>query len=169
MLLEELVAFGVRRAVFLGYCGSLLPEVRVGDIIFPEEAIREEGPSYHYLTKHEKSIPDLQLQRRLFDGMKSTRLRSFRGKVWTTDAPYRETPNKVRRLCEEGILGVEMEMAAAFAFGIFRGISIGAILIVSDEVNEGGWRIGFFSSPVKEARKRVIHFLPQILPEVAHF
>ena len=56
----------------------------------------------------------------------------------------------------EGVLGVEMEMAAVFAFGKAAGISVGAILIVSDEVREEGWHIGFFSPQIQSTRKRVI-------------
>jgi len=167
MLLEELVAFGVRRAVFLGYCGALQTEIDVGDIILPLEAIREEGTSYHYLPKGERSLPDLEVQGRLLDWMGGIGLSLHSGTVWTTDAPYRETPEKVRRYCAEGVLGVEMEMAAAFAFGKAKGISVGSVLMVSDEVRERGWHLGFFSSQIQSAREKVVQVLLAHLPEMA--
>ncbi len=172
MLLEELVAFGVKRAVFLGYCGALQDGIGIGDLIVPLEAIREEGTSYHYLPKGERSCPDLSLQNRLSDWIEGTGFSIFAGRVWTTDAPYRETPEKVRAYREEGVLGVEMEMAAAFAFGRARGISIGAVLLVSDEVREGGWRTGFFSPRIKSSRNQVIvslmHHIEQFIPTRAN-
>ena len=98
--------------------------------------------------------------------MKSAGLSFHQGTVWTTDAPYRETPEKVRRYCSEGVLGVEMEMAAAFAFGKAKGISVGSLLIVSDEVREEGWQIGFFSPEIQTSRVKVIQVLRDHLQEM---
>jgi uridine phosphorylase len=166
MLLEELVAFGVRCIVLLGYCGTIQKGVFLGDLVLPLEAIREEGTSYHYLPKGEKSLPDLEVQRRLFDCVNPIGVPLHQGPIWTTDAPYRETPEKVRRYEMEGVLAVEMEMAAVFAFGKAAKISAGAVLIVSDEVREKGWRIGFFSPQIRSTRKRVIEAIIHHLPSL---
>jgi len=166
MLLEELVAFGVRRAVLLGYCGSIQRKISMGEVILPIEAIREEGTSYHYLPEGEKSSPDPRIQKNLSDWMTRRGLPFHEGTIWTTDAPYRETPEKIGRYREEGVLAVEMEMAAVFAFGRARGISIGAILLVSDEVREEGWNIGFFSTEIQSTRKRVIDLFVDHLPKM---
>jgi uridine phosphorylase len=169
MLLEELAAFGVRRTVLLGYCGSLQKRIATGDVILPIEAIREEGTSYHYLPEGEKSSPDPRIQKKLADWMGMRGLSFHEGTIWTTDAPYRETPEKIRRYRMEGVLGVEMEMAAVFAFGKVRGISTGAMLLVSDEVREEGWDIGFFSPQIQSTRKRVIDLLIHHLPEMISY
>lgn len=167
MLLEELVAFGVMRIILLGYCGTIQKGVSVGDLVLPLEAIREDGTSYHYLPKGEKSQPDLGIQKKLFDSMDSNGVPLHQGPIWTTDAPYRETTEKVRRYRMEGVLAVEMEMAAVFAFGKAAKISVGAMLIVSDEVREEGWQIGFFSPKIRSTRKRVIEGILHHLPELA--
>jgi len=159
MVLEELVAFGVRKALYLGYCGSLQDEIKVGDVIIPDEALREEGTSYHYLEGSERSFPDPGLQSQLFRWLEEAGPSVHRGRVWSTDAPYRETPRKARMYKDQGILGVEMEMSALFALGRARGIAVGSILLVSDEVRETEWRIGFFSPSLKGVRKRVIREL----------
>jgi len=166
MLLEELIAFGVRQAVFLGYCGAIREEISIGDIVFPTGAVREDGTSYHYLPKGEKSRPDPKIQRKLVNSMGGTGLLFHQGRIWTTDAPYRETPEKIRRYGREGVLGVEMEMAAAFAFGKAKGVSVGAVLIVSDKVTEKEWQIGFFSQKVKSTRKQVIDVLIEQVREL---
>jgi uridine phosphorylase len=156
MLLEELIAFGVKRVVYLGYCGSLQDEIKVGDVIVPTESIREEGTSYHYLPEGERSFPDRSIQGKLYTRIKESHLPVHTGRIWTTDAPYRETRAKVRRYGEAGILGVEMEMSAAFALGMIRNISVGGVLIVSDELRKEGWKAGFFSPEIKATRKKVI-------------
>jgi len=38
------------------------------------------------------------------------------GRVWTTDAPYRETEYAIGEARNEGILAVEMEAASLYAF-----------------------------------------------------
>ena len=166
MLLEEISAFGVERVIFLGYCGSLQERVRVGDVVLPTEALREEGTSYHYLEEGRRSIPDPGLQDHLANWMTDGTFRVHRGTLWTTDAPYRETHEKVVRYRRDGILGAEMEMSAAFAFGMVKRISIGSVLLVSDELRETGWRQGFFSSELNRSRENVIKLFSSHLQEL---
>jgi uridine phosphorylase len=159
MLLEELIAFGVKRAVFIGYCGSLQRGVDVGDVVVPMDTVREEGTSHHYLRSDEKSLPDHDLQRRLSDWMEGIPVCAHTGKIWTTDAPYRETFKKVDHYRKEGVLGVEMEMSAVFAVGRVRHISVGGMLLVSDVLKERAWDIGFRSPALKATRDRVVQHL----------
>src|SRR5215813_6866688 len=49
MLLEQLIALGARRLLYLGFCGALIPSYRIGDLFLPTRAVREEGTSYHYV------------------------------------------------------------------------------------------------------------------------
>ena len=49
MLLEQLIALGARRFLYLGFCGALDPTLSIGDLFIPLRAVREEGTSYHYL------------------------------------------------------------------------------------------------------------------------
>jgi uridine phosphorylase len=166
ILLEELAAFGVERTIFLGYCGSLHEKVRIGDVVLADGALREEGTSYHYLEEGRPALPDLRLQEELSSLICPCRVRLHRGTIWTTDAPYRETGDKVARYRDDGILGVEMEMAAAFVFGMVRKISVGALLLVSDQLLESGWRQGFPSPGLRKARDVVLDTLSSHLPEL---
>lgn len=163
MQLEEFASFGVKRVIYFGYCGSLMDEVRVGDLVIPTEAIREEGTSYHYLPEGRRCFPDQSLQDELFSLAQASGFTVRHGAVWTTDAPYRETKSKVCRYGREGVLGVEMEMSALFAAASVRNVSVGAMLLVSDELNSGVWRSGFFSTELRESRKKVIEtFRPRL-------
>ena len=60
-------------------------------------------------------------------------------KAWTTDAFYRETPERVARRRAEGCLIVEMEAAALFAVAQFRGVPLGYILYGGDDVSAETW------------------------------
>ena len=57
MGMEKLIALGVRRVWFLGWCGSLPPVLRVGDLILPTGALSEEGTSCHYPVGNRKTNP----------------------------------------------------------------------------------------------------------------
>jgi nucleoside phosphorylase len=62
------------------------------------------------------------------------------GKTWTTDAPYRETPEKVKRRRAEDCITVEMEAAGFFAVAQFRDVKFGQILYGGDDVSgEAEW------------------------------
>jgi uridine phosphorylase len=45
----------------------------------------------------------------------------LRGATWTTDAPFRETAGAIAVMQDKGLLAVEMEAAALYAFAEARG------------------------------------------------
>jgi len=66
------------------------------------------------------------------------------GKIWTTDAPYRENRLFLKRLWqEEEAVGVDMEYSALCAVSSFRNIEFAGIFVVSDELWGEKWRPGF--------------------------
>ncbi len=89
MLLETLIASGIRRALMLGYAGSISAKCRIGDLVIPTWGIREEGTSYHYLESGVRPEVSGSLVQKLRDSLNGPK--HFEGGVWTTDAPYRET------------------------------------------------------------------------------
>lgn len=48
-ILEDLIAFGMKKLVLFGTCGVLDEDIKETSIIVPHTAIRDEGTSYHYL------------------------------------------------------------------------------------------------------------------------
>jgi purine-nucleoside phosphorylase len=61
------------------------------------------------------------LRRRLIDALTSLREPVVVGDSWTTDAPYRETATALAAAEAEGVLCVEMEAAALYAYACARG------------------------------------------------
>jgi purine-nucleoside phosphorylase len=55
------------------------------------------------------------------DAFVSLRVPVERGAVWTTDAPFRETATAIAAMKAKGLLAVEMEAAALYAFAEARG------------------------------------------------
>jgi hypothetical protein len=67
-LAEEFVAMGARRLVLITWGGMLQPEMKAGDIVVVDRAIRDEGASYHYLPPGRYAYADPALAERLVDG-----------------------------------------------------------------------------------------------------
>ncbi len=163
ILLENLIAWGVRKVIFFGWCGSLAPEVKIGDILLPTSAYIDEGTSPHYNGHRQTMVgPDNSLMLTVSRIMTEEQIHFHQGKVWTTDAVFRETPEKVLDYQKKGALGVEMETSALFTVGRFRGIAVGAVLVVSDELFSLKWHTGFKDTRFLEARRKVRGVLPRI-------
>jgi uridine phosphorylase len=151
MLLEQLIALGARRLLYLGFCGALAPSYQIGDLFLPTQAVREEGTSYHYLPAEVLPCASPPVQALLQAQAQRWQLAVRQGPIWTTDAPYRETPHKIRCLQEAGVHAVDMEMAALFAVAQYRGCEVGALLIVSDECYHPTWKPGFGAPRLRQA------------------
>jgi purine-nucleoside phosphorylase len=89
----------------------------------------------------------------LQEALKTKGLPFRTGEVWTTDAPYRETLDKVKHYQRLGVLAVEMEMSALMTVARFRAVSVAAVLVVSDELFNLKWKPGF-SDPLLGRRSR---------------
>lgn len=156
MVLEKLVALGVRRLVAVGWCGSLQPDVKIGDVVIPIGSISEEGTSIHYPIEEAFPGPSPDLLKVLLDGLNPLGLILHEGMVWTTDAPFRETISKVVKFREQGVLAVEMEASALFAVSRFRKVDTAIVLVVSDELSSLKWVHGFRENRFAETRQAVI-------------
>jgi purine-nucleoside phosphorylase len=103
---------------------------------------------------------------RTAQGLAAEGLTVHRGRVWSIDAPYRETVRKVVRYRQEGILGVDMETSALFTVARYRGIDLACVLVVSDDLSTLQWVHGFKDPRFLEARKRVARCVLQTLEAV---
>ena len=164
MVLEQLIARGAREVVFLGWCGSISPDLRAGHILVPDRAFSDEGTSAHYLLEDQEN-PDRvhhasqTLSRKLEAALAGAGLAFTRGSVWTTDALFRETQEKVDHFSAQGAVAVEMELSALFAVARFRAVEVCGLLVVSDEVFDGKWHSGIADKGFHDARLKAAEAL----------
>jgi len=151
MVMEKTIALGAKRICVFGWCGSLQPDLRIGDFVIPLNAIAEEGTSKHYPVRKRNPGTDPGLNQVLEQALEQEGLSFRKGTVWTTDAPYRETASKVKTYRAKGVLAVEMEMSALITLAVYRSVMISGLLVVSDELFDLKWHRGF-SSPVFKKR-----------------
>jgi uridine phosphorylase len=111
----------------------------VGDLVVISSAIRDEGVSYHYLPPGREVIANEIGANALIRTLEERGLPHRLGKSWTTDAPYRETPDIIAKRKEEGCLVVEMEAASMMAVAQFRGVIFGQALYCGDDLSGAEW------------------------------
>ena len=133
--MELLIASGIDKIVSFGTCGAMYKKIAKNTIIIPTSAFREEGVSYHYLppadeiNQNENSI---NIMNKLFS---QNNIQSINGKIWTTDAVFRETANKLKDMKENGCVAVDMELASLIAVAQFRNIDFAGFLITDDNID----------------------------------
>lgn len=156
ILLESLIFWNISEVIFFGWCGAISGDVKTGDVIVPDLAFVDDGTSPNYLDQAvSKAHPSASLQAALKTALSEKHIPFHEGPVWTTDAIFRETTQKVMEYQKKKALAVEMEAAALFAAGRFRGINVGCVLVVSDELSSFTWQPGFGTPMFKKRRTEV--------------
>jgi len=153
IVMEKLIALGAKRIWVMGWCGSLQPNITIGHLIIPTTALSEEGTSPHYPVNKKKKQTSSSLNKRLEDTLLNANLPFKKGPVWTTDALYRETSEKVIDYGKRGYLAVEMEMSALITVAIYRSVKLAGFLIVSDELFSLQWHNGFGLNKLKKVSR----------------
>jgi uridine phosphorylase len=120
LVAEELFASGCELLLSITSSGQIDPALSPPCFILIDRALRDEGTSYHYLPPADWSEAPHELVARLGGAFDDVGVPVLRGSTWTTDAPFRETEQAILAMQERGILAVEMEAAALYAFAQAR-------------------------------------------------
>ncbi len=162
LIIEKLIAMGARDFLAMGWCGSLSPSVRIGDVVVAESALSDEGTSKHYPVEGIRVEANRELLRILVEKLRSEGLPFHVGRVWSTDAPYREMASRVIDCRKQGVLAVDMETSAMFQVAAFRGVRMSVVLVVSDELFTLKWKPGFRSKKFIDNREMVTNIILEI-------
>lgn len=159
--LEKLIALGATRILLYGWCGSLVPALRINDLFVPTGVLSEEGTSGHYPPP--ATTPDDSWSQALCTALATLGRPPKQGEIWTTDAVFRETRDKVRRYGAAGIMAVDMEYGALRSVAAFRQVSLAAVLLVSDELFHHQWSPVFQQKSFRSDSKNLLDRLCTLL------
>ena len=134
LLAEELFASGCRLLISVTSAGQISPAGLPPYFVLIERALRDEGTSYHYTPPSSYSLLQPGLAEMLRGAFEGEAVPVARGTVWTTDAPFRETATEVERHRSAGILAVEMEAAALYAFAEATGTPVVCFAHVTNQM-----------------------------------
>lgn len=124
---------GADKFIMFGSAGALDKEATAGKYVIPTQAYRDEGMSYHYVPAED--YIDIRNADMLADIFEKIHLPYVKGKVWTTDAIYRETRKLVEQRKSEGCIAVEMELAGVQAVCDFYGLQLYDFVVTGDVVD----------------------------------
>jgi len=136
LIAEELFESGCRLLLSVTSAGQIVSAGPTPYFIVIDRALRDEGTSYHYAAASEFSEADPALVAMADSAVKAAGLRAIVGPSWTTDAPFRETAEAIESAKQRGILAVEMEAAALYAFARARGAKVLCIAHVTNTMGQ---------------------------------
>jgi len=150
---ELLAEGGVEYLIRLGSCGAMDPKINVGDLIIADELLRGDGATPYYVD--EKFIPKT-------DSALTKNIKTFfekdsvvhQGKVWTTDALFRETKEVVNTYIDKGAIGVDMVSGTFVTVANTYKKKSAALLCVSDNLITG--QLGFSDIRFYQSERQMI-------------
>ena len=136
LLAEELFASGCGLLLSVTSAGQILQVQSPPYFIIIDRALRDEGTSHHYLAPAEYSAADSRLVRLAEQALAGSAIPIRTGASWTTDAPFRETEPAIAAAREAGILAVEMEAAALYAFATAKARPVLCLAHVTNQMGQ---------------------------------
>jgi uridine phosphorylase len=138
LVAEELFASGCRLLVSLTSAGQITPAGPPPYFVVIDRSLRDEGTSYHYAPASEFAEAEPGLVKKAAAALAQSGLPSVVGASWTTDAPFRETAAAIEAARSKGILAVEMEAAALYAFAGSAGVRVLCLAHVTNTMGQNG-------------------------------
>jgi len=133
-IMDLLSAITPKAVLFLGKCGGIKKKNKLGDLILPIAAIRNEGTTNDYLPPEIPALPAFSLQRSVSSAIRDHHRDYWTGVVFTTNKRVWEHDERFKRYLEKTrAMAIDMETATIFIVGFANGISTGALLLVSDQ------------------------------------
>lgn len=120
LVAEQMFVSGCQLLISITSAGTITPPAGGEQFILIDQALRDEGTSYHYLPPDEPALLNREILNKLQDLPNNPELSVDIATSWTTDAPYRETQAAIQKAKAEGSTAVEMEASALYAFAKAR-------------------------------------------------
>jgi uridine phosphorylase len=136
LIAEQLFASGCRFLVSLTSAGQISAAGRPPYFVIIDRALRDEGTSYHYAPPSDYAEADATLIEMAAAALRDKNIPGVVGSSWTTDAPFRETAEAIASARSRGLLAVEMEAAALYAFASAASVPVLCIAAVTNVMGQ---------------------------------
>lgn len=133
---EELRNIGVETLIRIGSCGALQPDIKLGDLIIGNGAVRDDGTSLTYIENSYPAVPDTEVLISLLESANKLNYAYHCGRIRSHDSFYTDREEEIDNYwAKAGILGSDMESSALFVIGGLRNLKTASILNVVVESN----------------------------------
>ncbi len=144
-----------KHMIRIGSCGALQEDIKIGDVVVADSALRGEGVTPYYVDKDFQPEADQDMTQVLIDESKKNPLHKVHvGKVWSTDAILRETKDHVNNAIDRGAVAVDMVSSVFLTLANMYKIKASVILAVSDNIITG--QMGFLDPNYYMAEAAII-------------
>lgn len=138
LLAEQLFVSGCELLVSITSAGQIAETLQTPCFVLIDKALRDEGTSYHYLLPSDFAHAPQAMVAKLAGVFGDLPCAVIEGASWTTDAPYRETESAILANRARGILAVEMEAAALYAFAAARNKMVVCFAHITNQMAQAG-------------------------------
>jgi uridine phosphorylase len=136
LVTEELFASGCRLLLSITSAGQISPLRKPPYFVIIDRALRDEGTSYHYASPGDYAEADPAIVELAREATAKKGIEVAVGPSWTTDAPFRETAEAIELARSRGVLAVEMEAAALYAFARAKGVPVLCLAAVTNTMGQ---------------------------------
>lgn len=138
LVAEQLAASGCDLLISITSSGSITPVADPPHFVLIDRALRDEGTSHHYLPPSTWATAPKTLIDALDGALDGLTQQVITGSTWTTDAPYRETVAAISNAAALGVVAVEMEAAALYAYAEATGREVICVAHVTNSMATDG-------------------------------
>ncbi len=135
---ELIEAYGVKRVMRVGSCGTTHPDVRLRDLVIALGASTDSGVNRMRFGGYDlAALASFSLVRKAVDVAESEGVRYHVGNVFSADLFYTPDTAMFETMAKYNVYGVEMEAAGIFPIAAEHGVEALAICTVSDDITSG--------------------------------
>jgi purine-nucleoside phosphorylase len=132
---ELLAEYGVKTMIRVGTCGSLLPDLKLGDVVLAMTACTDSQTNQlRFGGKDYAPAASFELLQNAHDAARRLALPVRVGTVLSSDIFYDDNPEWWKRWADYGVLAVEMETNALYTLAAKFKAKALSILTVSDNI-----------------------------------
>ena len=127
--IEELIACGAEYMIRIGSGGGVQANIKLGELVIPTGAVREDGTTNMYIAPNFPAVPDIKLTNLLLTTCEELGYAHHYGLVRSHDSFYIEDENEIMKYWnKKNILSSDMETSTLFTLGQLKGVKTASIL-----------------------------------------
>lgn len=145
--IEELSELGVHTLIRVGTCGAAQPEIKMGDLVIAQGAVRSEGTPNGYVPLEYPAVASLDVVEALVEAAMASGAPYHVGIIRSVDALYSDLVpdsmplphlrDELEMWSKAGVLSNDMESSTLFVVARLRKLRAGTINLCVDDVGEG--------------------------------
>ena len=135
---ELIEAYGAKRLLRVGSCGTSHPDVELRDIVIGMGASTDSNVNRMRFGGYDfAAIASFDLLQKSVAAARALGVRYHVGNLFSADLFYTPDPGMFETMARYGVYGIEMEAAGIYALAAEHGVEALAICTVSDDIPSG--------------------------------